>query len=166
MPDRMDTDQRGRGRRADVDGLTSVVAPAPRRRTFAEARTAVNRRRQSHEASFEVRGGTMFADLLTSPRYERLAANGESLQLPISRRFYELTRVLLHELKYATVNPAARPHAWPFTVRSSPTSRTEVYEPPRGVLLAGGGVDGRCCSGTCDAYGLYACWCSSCWLGG
>ena len=82
----------------------------------------------------------MFADLLTSPRYERLAANGESLQLPISRRFYELTRVLLHELKYATVNPAARPHAWPFTVRSSPTSRTEVYEPPRGVLLAGGGV--------------------------
>jgi hypothetical protein len=37
------------------------VALAPRRRTFEEARTAVNRRRQSIEASFEVRGGTMFA---------------------------------------------------------------------------------------------------------
>ena len=82
----------------------------------------------------------MFADLLTSPRYKRLAADGESLQLPTSRRFYELTGVLLHEIRYATFAPAARPFAWPFTVRQDSTSREEVHQPPRGVLLAGGGV--------------------------
>mmetsp|Transcript_30221 Transcript_30221/g.77016 ORF Transcript_30221/g.77016 Transcript_30221/m.77016 type:complete len:404 (+) Transcript_30221:82-1293(+) len=132
------------GSRAGVDAgagsSTSSVAPPPPRRTFAEARAAVNRRRQDLEASFEVRGGSVFAHLLGSPRYKSMTAAGESLQLSLSRRFHELSRVLLHEAKYAVVDPADRPHPWPFTIRSSPTSRKAVYEPPRGVLLAGGAV--------------------------
>ena len=136
----MDTGTGRRGCRADGDEPVVIVAPPPPRRSSAEALSAVNWTRQDIEGSFEVRGGSMFADLLTSPRYKRLAADGESLQLPTSRRFYEPTSVLLHEIRYATVAPAARPFAWPFTVRQDSTSREEVHQPPRGVLLAGGGV--------------------------
>eukprot|EP00908_Phaeocystis_cordata_P021900 Transcript_4303.p1 GENE.Transcript_4303~~Transcript_4303.p1 ORF type:complete len:393 (+),score=140.73 Transcript_4303:215-1393(+) len=129
----------GRTRSSAATAAVSATVPPPPR-TFAEGRDARNRAKRDGGASFEVCGGYMFADLFNSPRYMITTASGESQPLPVWRRFYELTRVLTHEVKFAAVVPAARPYAWPFTVRINATSRKDVLEPPRGVLLEAGGV--------------------------
>ena len=78
-----------------ADAAQSVdVAPPPPPRTFSEGRAALNNVRRAHAADYAVQGGSMFADLLSSPRYVKLAADEKTtlLMLPSKRRFYELSR--------------------------------------------------------------------------